>query len=150
MVVSSGVTAEKLMYERAVEMSRAAAVNELVGEDVAGCEIAYVTAIRMLEAILESDDEPAETDRDKTDKAINGMEVDDRQVIEKSEFPRLGIFYRSRTLTKQSVVTSMRARLTALRKKIVLAQKRRSLMGQSGTPLTVRGISPVSTTSPRG
>ena len=49
----TGVTAEKLMYERAVEMSRTAAVNELVGEDLAGCEIAYTTAIRMLEAVLD-------------------------------------------------------------------------------------------------
>ncbi|KAF4947535.1 hypothetical protein F66182_18558, partial [Fusarium sp. NRRL 66182] len=32
-VVSSGVTAEKLMYDRALEMSRAAAINELTGED---------------------------------------------------------------------------------------------------------------------
>ena len=51
--LTTGVTAEKLMYERAVEMSRTAAVNELVGEDLAGCEIAYTTAIRMLEAVLD-------------------------------------------------------------------------------------------------
>ena len=57
-VVSSGVSAEKLMYLRALEMSRSAAVNELVCEDLPGCEIAYVTAIRMLEAVLENDDEP--------------------------------------------------------------------------------------------
>ena len=56
-VVSSGVSAEKLMYLRALEMSRSAAVNELVCEDLPGCEIAYVTAIRMLEAVLESDEE---------------------------------------------------------------------------------------------
>lgn len=57
--VTSGVSAEKLMYLRAVEMCRSAAVNELVCEDMAGCEIAYVTAIRMLEAVLESEDEAA-------------------------------------------------------------------------------------------
>ena len=51
--LTTGITAEKLMYERAVEMSRTAAVNELVGEDLAGCEIAYTTAIRMLEAVLD-------------------------------------------------------------------------------------------------
>ena len=55
-VVSPGVTAEKLMYLRALEMSRSAAVNELVYEDLPGCEIAYITAIRMLEAVLESDE----------------------------------------------------------------------------------------------
>ena len=56
-VVSPGVSAEKLMYLRALEMSRSAAVNELVCDDLPGCEIAYVTAIRMLEAVLEDDDE---------------------------------------------------------------------------------------------
>ena len=57
-VVSAGVTAEKLIFYRALEMSRAAAVNELVVEDLPGCEIAYVTAIRMLEAVLEDDGDP--------------------------------------------------------------------------------------------
>ena len=56
-VVSSGITAEKLMYDRALEMSRSAAINELTGEDLAGCEISYVTAIRMLEAVLETDED---------------------------------------------------------------------------------------------
>lgn len=58
-VVSPGVSAEKLMYLRALEMSRSAAVNELVCQDLPGCEIAYVTAIRMLEAVLEADEELA-------------------------------------------------------------------------------------------
>ena len=98
-VVSSGVTAEKLMYERALEMSRAAAVNELVGEDLSGCEIAYVTAVRMLEAVLETDEETARPRKESTgvdtegkeanasggDLAINGMQVEDRQVVEKRE-----------------------------------------------------------------
>ena len=57
--VSPGVSAEKLMYTRALEMGKSAAVNELVGEDLPGCEISYVTAIRMLEAVLDSDDENA-------------------------------------------------------------------------------------------
>ena len=53
----SGVTAEKLMWERALDMSRAAAVNELVGEDLPGCEVSYLTAMRLLEAVLEQDGE---------------------------------------------------------------------------------------------
>ncbi|KAI5308100.1 Serine/threonine-protein kinase, partial [Ascosphaera atra] len=52
-VLSSGITAEALMYERAVEMSQQAALNELTGDDLQSCEISYVTAIRMLEAVLE-------------------------------------------------------------------------------------------------
>lgn len=94
--VSSGVTAEKLMYDRALEMSRSAAINELTGEDLAGCEISYVTAIRMLEAILESDDEPTKgkesgtsDDGDKEEKdddaPINGLEVEDRKTVKNRE-----------------------------------------------------------------
>ncbi|KAB5570598.1 hypothetical protein GE09DRAFT_713221 [Coniochaeta sp. 2T2.1] len=55
--LTAGVSAEKLMYERAVEMSRAAAINEISNDDLPGCERSYVTAIRMLEAVLDSDDD---------------------------------------------------------------------------------------------
>lgn len=80
-IISSGVTAEKLMYDRALEMSRSAAVNELVGDDLPGCEIAYVTAIRMLEAVLESDDEPILRRSVAEDDAVNGVEAEDRKVV---------------------------------------------------------------------
>lgn len=70
--LTTGVTAEKLMYDRALEMSRAAAVNELVGDDLQGCEVAYVTSLRLLEAILEKREDDGET-----------VEEDDRRVIEK-------------------------------------------------------------------
>ena len=94
-IVSSGVTAEKLMYDRALEMSRTAAVNELVGDDLPGCEIAYVTAIRMLEAVLENDDGPTakkliSADRESKgsstdDDSVNGVEAEDRKVVLKRE-----------------------------------------------------------------
>lgn len=97
-VVASGVTAEKLMYERALELSRAAAVNELVGEDLSGCEMAYVTALRMLEAVLESDDEVLPTKsvdaKDESRQEINGMQYEDRQVVEKRKFV-VGSFFLS-------------------------------------------------------
>jgi serine/threonine-protein kinase ULK/ATG1 len=90
-IVTAGVTAEKLMYDRALEMSRSAAVNELVGDDLPGCEIAYVTAIRMLEAVLESDDEqslkrPLTGGRESKglatdDDAINGVAAEDRKIV---------------------------------------------------------------------
>lgn len=89
-IVSPGVTAEKLMYDRALEMSRSAAVNELVGDDLLGCEIAYVTAMRMLEAVLENDDDsipprPVAVDKEAkrsiTEDAVNGVEAEDRQVV---------------------------------------------------------------------
>jgi len=97
-VVSSGVTAEKLMYDRALEMSRSAAINELTGEDLPGCEISYVTAIRMLEAILENDDglglgKVAGTSNEKDAKSskdgeapINGMEPEDRKTVRNCKF----------------------------------------------------------------
>lgn len=55
-ILSSGVSAEKLMYDRALEMSRSAAINELANDDLPGCEISYITAIRMLEAVLENEE----------------------------------------------------------------------------------------------
>ncbi|KAB8078347.1 hypothetical protein BDV29DRAFT_9766 [Aspergillus leporis] len=115
-VVSSGVTAEKLMYDRALEMSRAAAINELTGEDLSGCEIAYVTAIRMLEAVLEdevsrpgpgggADKSDAQRDGDKA--ILDGVRIEDRQVVMK-------------------LVSSIRGRLASLRKKLALLAKRQS------------------------
>lgn len=83
--VSSGVTAEKLMYDRALEMSRTAAINELTSEDLHGCEIAYVTAIRLLEAVLE-DDELSRPDGKDDKIMLDGMHVEDKQIVLKCEF----------------------------------------------------------------
>ena len=90
-IVTTGVTAEKLMYDRALEMSRTAAVTELCNEDLAGCEIAYVTAIRMLEAVLENDEEPTPKKASSQEKelkgsstaedVVNGVETEDRKTI---------------------------------------------------------------------
>ena len=90
-IVTSGVTAEKLMYDRALEMSRSAAINELVGDDLPGCELAYVTAVRMLEAVLEDDDNAPVKNSDWSDKegqisraeeeSVNGVEAEDRKVV---------------------------------------------------------------------
>ncbi|OCK79070.1 kinase-like protein [Lepidopterella palustris CBS 459.81] len=108
--LTTGVTAEKLMYDRALEMSRAAAVNELVGEDLPGCELNYWTAIRMLEAIIEADDDPISRGRKDEEELINGLEAEDRQSVMK-------------------LLESMKARLKALKKKIEVqkAAKRASL-----------------------
>jgi serine/threonine-protein kinase ULK/ATG1 len=91
--LTSGITAEKLMFDRAVEMSRAAAVNELVGVDFGGCELSYITSIMLLEAVLENDDEPLlskpSASRTKAGNAvINGMESEDRDAVlkRKSKF----------------------------------------------------------------
>lgn len=51
----------KLIFDRALEMSKAAALNELKGEELEGCERAYATSIWMLESLLhdglENDDD---------------------------------------------------------------------------------------------
>ncbi|KAG7195206.1 Serine/threonine-protein kinase [Scheffersomyces spartinae] len=65
---SNRAVAEKLIFDRALEMSRNAAVNELVKEDLKGCELAYSTAIWMLESIL--DDEDQEEKLDDQDRAM--------------------------------------------------------------------------------
>lgn len=83
-LLTTGVTAEKLMYERALEMSRTAAVNELVGTDLAGCDLNYWTAILMLEAILEEEDETSSRKLDGEE--INGLESEDRRSIQKRKF----------------------------------------------------------------
>lgn len=90
-VVSPGVSAEKLMYDRALEMSRTAAINELTGEDLSGCEIAYVTAIRMLEAVLENGEVPRfgqdkdDTSKDSDKIVLDAVQADERQVVIKRE-----------------------------------------------------------------
>lgn len=93
-VVSAGVTAEKLMYDRALEMSRTAAINELTSEDLAGCEIAYVTAIRMLEAVLEDDGLHSSSGQSGNQQhssqgndqgSVDVLQGEDRQVVVKCE-----------------------------------------------------------------
>ncbi|KAK4456013.1 Serine/threonine-protein kinase ATG1 [Podospora aff. communis PSN243] len=91
--LSSGVNAEKLMYDRALDMSRAAAINEIANEDLPGCEISYVTAIRMLEAVIDQDDDHLPKRRlstaSKDDKVAFGDEIsgemnsDDQQSVQK-------------------------------------------------------------------
>lgn len=131
-VVTSGVTAEKLMYDRALEMSRSAAINELTGEDLASCEISYVTAIRMLEAVLESDDEPSKSSGSATkseasadETAIAGLEAEDKETV-------------------VQLVKQIRGRLDALRKKLGVLHKRASAPAIGGIPRQASASPPVS------
>lgn len=90
-VITSGITAEKLMYDRALEMSRTAAINELTSEDLPGCELAYVTSIRMLEAVLEIEEFPSRAEKKSAERSgsgtddvnTDGVEVEDRAVLVK-------------------------------------------------------------------
>lgn len=162
-VVSSGVTAEKLMYDRALEMSRSAAVNELVGEDLPGCEIAYVTAVRMLEAVLENDEDPAprqsvipgkESKSSRADDdAINGVEAEDRKVVLKRKQKRSSRNCGTPLANNLAVVQSIRGRLAALRKKMQIMSKRTaSVPAPPPKPLPTSTTTPapaVAGTSPR-
>ncbi|KAI2637311.1 Serine/threonine-protein kinase ATG1 [Xylaria nigripes] len=90
-VLTPGLSAEKLMYDRAIDMSRTAAINEIVNEDLAGCEISYVTAIRMLEAVLDNDEDISSKRRlsgsPKADRDIqegaSEINPDDQQAVHK-------------------------------------------------------------------
>ncbi|GAA5826533.1 hypothetical protein JCM3770_006373 [Rhodotorula araucariae] len=70
-IPESAAFAEKLVYDRALELSRAAAVNELRGENPTDCETAYETALWMLHALLDDTMHAGlppspETDEDRT------------------------------------------------------------------------------------
>jgi serine/threonine-protein kinase ULK/ATG1 len=84
--LTTGITAEKLMYDRALEMSRSAAINEISNTDLAGCEMSYVTAMRMLEAVLERDEvgqeKPAAA---KADEGVAGINLEDRAAVRGGE-----------------------------------------------------------------
>ncbi|KAF2857408.1 Pkinase-domain-containing protein [Piedraia hortae CBS 480.64] len=103
-MMTTGVTAEKLMFERAVEMSRSAAVSEVVQEDLSDCEIGYVTAIMLWEAVLESDDEPLMKQPSKRGNAIQGMKSQDWEMVVR-------------------LIDTTRRRLASLRKKAQAARR---------------------------
>lgn len=140
--LSEGISAERLMYDRAIEMSRAAAINEIANEDLPGCEISYITAIRMLEAVLDqeedhlpkrkvsgaSKDEKAGA-KDELSEDINN---EDKQVV-------------------QNVINMVNNRLTILRKKMRLIesaskaqqqqeQKQQNLMRRRSGEMTSRSV----------
>lgn len=87
-VITPGMSAEKLMYDRAVEMSRKAAIDEISNEDLPGCELAYHTALRMLEAVIDKDDDlpkrrASGPPKELRDEAGSDMTSDDQQAVQK-------------------------------------------------------------------
>ncbi|OTA23868.1 hypothetical protein BTJ68_13524 [Hortaea werneckii EXF-2000] len=101
---SARTTRERTAQDVAFEKDRAAAVSELVNEDLADCELSYVTAVMLLEVVLDGDDEPLirrpSQKRDKAgDELVVGMESHDRQTVIK-------------------LIEGARSRLAGLRKKI--------------------------------
>jgi serine/threonine-protein kinase ULK2 len=94
-VITPGISAEKLMYDRAVEMSRKAAIDEISNEDLAGCEISYVTAVRMLEAVIDNDEDlpkrrvsgsTKEEQRTAKEEPTTDINTDDQQAVQKCKY----------------------------------------------------------------
>ncbi|RIB16110.1 kinase-like domain-containing protein [Gigaspora rosea] len=69
----NGCFVEKLLYDRALEMSRQAAINELTRDDLPGCERAYKAAIYMLNAILENPMEDGDTIDEEDRLTVNNF-----------------------------------------------------------------------------
>ncbi|KAJ2906833.1 uncharacterized protein MKZ38_010331 [Zalerion maritima] len=88
--ITPGLSAGKLMYERAVEMSRSAAINEVTNQNLEGCELNYVTALRMLEAVLDAEEDfprrrPSTPQREEKGdtEAASEIDIDDQQSVQK-------------------------------------------------------------------
>ncbi|KAK3357215.1 hypothetical protein B0T25DRAFT_150791 [Lasiosphaeria hispida] len=105
-----GISAEKLMYDRALDMSRAAAINEIANEDLPGCEISYVTAIRMLEAVIDQDDDHLPKRR------VSGASKDDKTVAVREEIT--GEMNSDDQQSVQKVIQMVTGRLATVRKKL--------------------------------
>lgn len=89
--LTPGISAEKLMYDRALEMSRAAAIDEVTNENLPGCELSYITAIRMLEAVVDSDEDSSKkitSGKEPARESSADIDSDEEQHIRKSEFLR--------------------------------------------------------------
>jgi serine/threonine-protein kinase ULK/ATG1 len=95
--LTPGISAEKLMYDRALDMSRTAAIDEIANEHLPDCEAYYTTAIRMLEAVLEVDDDTQkarsagsskDVKEESRDDISSDLDTDDRKVVLRSRFSR--------------------------------------------------------------
>lgn len=99
--LTTGVTAEGLMHDRATEMSRAAALQELVDRpqevDLNACELSYVTAICMWEAVLENDDDdmsftlPSQLSR-SGNEVVSGLQRCNRNTVVQSKSSSIQAF----------------------------------------------------------
>ncbi|KAI0526497.1 kinase-like domain-containing protein [Xylaria bambusicola] len=131
-VLTPGLSAEKLMFDRAIDMSRTAAINEIANEDLGGCELSYVTAIRMLEAVLDNDDDisskrrlsGSQAERD-VQEAASEINPDDQQAVHK-------------------MIHMITGRLTTLRKKMQIianaSKAQHSLPRKRSDELTPRSV----------
>ncbi|KAI3398266.1 hypothetical protein diail_9604 [Diaporthe ilicicola] len=126
-VITPGISAEKLMYDRAVEMSRKAAIDEISNEDLAGCEISYVTAVCMLEAVIDNDEDlpkrrisgPSKEERVTKEDLASDINTDDQQAVQK-------------------LITMITGRLSSVRKKMRMIASATKLQQQQQQDLVRR------------
>ncbi|CDR36410.1 CYFA0S01e01266g1_1 [Cyberlindnera fabianii] len=70
------IYAERLIYDRALEIAKNTAKSEMNGTDLLGCELAYSTAIWMLEALLDHDgsgDKLEDADKAQVERYIESI-----------------------------------------------------------------------------
>lgn len=120
--LTPGVSAEKLMWDRALEMSRAAAIDEVTNENLQGCELSYITAIRMLEAVLDHDDDTNTkklgSGTPQTSARASDLDAEEEEHVRKSkpshrEYP----ISQEDGLTLVAVIKMITGRLATVRKK---------------------------------
>ena len=133
--LSAGVSAEKLMYDRAVEMSRAAAIGEISNDDLSGCELSYMTAICMLEAVLDTDDGLGRRRSSGSAKDEKAMRDDDASDINVED-----------QKTVEFMINMIKTRLSAVRKKARLitshskSTQRQDLVRRRSGDVTPRSV----------
>lgn len=74
--IEDKIFAERLIYDRALEIAKNTAKTEMLGNDLLGCELAYSTSIWMLEALLDQDDDSQkleEADKEMVEKYIESI-----------------------------------------------------------------------------
>lgn len=134
--LTAGISAERLMYDRALEMSRTAAINEIANEDLSGCEISYITAIRMLEAVLDNDE-------DLPKRRISGSQKDDRAPAREETSNEMNADDQQAV---QKMIQMITSRLTTVRKKMHMianaskVQQRESLVRRRSGDVTPRSV----------
>ncbi|KAK5989177.1 Serine/threonine-protein kinase ATG1 [Cladobotryum mycophilum] len=104
--LTAGISAEKLMYDRALEMSRAAAIDEVTNENLPGCEISYITAIRLLEAVLDNGEESSTKKLSSGKDAIKAIGKDSSGDLDSDEEAHI-----------RNMIKMITGRLSSVRKK---------------------------------
>ncbi|CAB4252427.1 similar to Saccharomyces cerevisiae YGL180W ATG1 Protein ser/thr kinase required for vesicle formation in autophagy and the cytoplasm-to-vacuole targeting (Cvt) pathway [Maudiozyma barnettii] len=79
---TEGIFLEKLLYDRALDISKNAAKMELNGQNLTSCELSYATSLWMLEVIRDDTNDIVDDDETK-DITESSLGEDDKEVINK-------------------------------------------------------------------